>query len=272
MLSLQKHHITDLYVWVDEMLPKVSKPLGGRPPVLSDSEVITMLIWHTIVTKSKTFKDIYDWVDIYHSEEFPRLPSYQAFVDSCHRQAPLMLSLIEYLLVSDEPMRFMDSTMIEVCKLIRADSHKVAKKLAKFGKNHQGWHFGFKLHASINIKNQLSGLALTPADVYDAQMMPRILNEKTKIAVGDSHYGAKIMGRKIFENYGTIIVAPPHYTQKKKVVTWWQNLLLKMRPKIESVFGYLKERLNLVSSFPRSINGYLIHYLRILLSYQVMVL
>jgi len=221
MLSLQKHHIIDLYVWVDDILPQESRPLGGRPPVLDASEIITLLLWHTIMAKAKTLRDIYDWTEIYLGEEFPKLPSYQTFVDCCHRHTPLLLFLLEQLLVSDESLRFMDSTMIEVCKLIRADSHKVAKKLAAFGKNHQGWHYGFKLHTSINLKGQFSGLALTPADVYDAQMMPKILNGKAKIAVGDSHYGARVMGRRIFEKYGTIIVAPPHFTQKKKLLTWW---------------------------------------------------
>ena len=271
MLSLQKHHITDLYVWVDELLPKESNPLGGRPSILSDSELVTILLWNTIMVKQKTIRDIYKFINDYHKEEFPRLPTYSSFVKHCNRTIPLLLWLLERLLKTREQVRFMDSTMVEVCKLVRANSHKVAKNIAKFGKNHQGWHYGFKLHASISHKGQLCGLALTPADVYDAQMMPKILNKNTKIAVGDSHYGAKVMRKRIFEEYGTIIVAPPHFTQRKKVLTWWQDMLLKMRPKIESVFGYLKERLNLVSSFPRSVKGYLFHYLRILLSYQVMV-
>lgn len=272
MLSLQKHHITDLYVMVDELLPKTENPLGGRPAALSASETITILVWSTLMVKLKTLKDIYYWTKVYHGDEFPKVPTYQAFVDCCHRTSPLLIWLLEYLLITSEPLRLMDSTMIEVCRLVRADSHKVAKKVAAFGKNHQGWHYGFKLHTSVNIKGQFNSLALTPADVYDAQMMPKILNEKTKIAVGDSHYGARIMGKKIFEIYGTIIVAPPHFSQKKKVLTWWQDLLLKMRPKIESVFGYLKERLGLVTSFPRSIRGYILHYLRILLSYQIMMM
>ena len=77
--------------------------------------------------------------------------------------------------------------------------------------------------------------------MYDAQMIPKILNEYTNIAVGDSHYGASVMREKIWKEYGTIIVAPPHYKQKKKVLTWWQDLLLKARPKVEAVFDYLKE-------------------------------
>jgi hypothetical protein len=49
----------------------------------------------------------------------------------------------------------MDSTMLEVCKLVRASRHRVALGIAAFGKNHQSWHYGFKLHAAINPQGQL---------------------------------------------------------------------------------------------------------------------
>ena len=272
MLSLQKHHITDLYVWVDDNLPVIPKPLGGRPALLSNSELITILLWNMLSsTKQKTLKDIYKWTRMYHKDDFPKLPKYSAFIDHCHRVMHQLIYLLETLLYSKSPIRFMDSTMIEVCKLVRADSHKVAKNIARFGKNHQGWHYGFKLHTSIDNKGRLCGIAFTPANIYDAQMMPKILNKYAKIAVGDSHYGASVMRERIWKDYGTIIVAPPHFKQKKKLITWWQDVLLKLRPKIESVFDYLKEHLHLVTSFPRSIKGYLFHYLRILLGYQIMV-
>ena len=44
---------------------------------------------------------------------------------------------------------------------------------------------------------------------------------------------------------------------------------LKARGLIESVFSVLKERLGLVSSLPRSIAGYLAHYIHTLLAYQL---
>lgn len=40
--------------------------------------------------------------------------------------------------------------------------------------------------------------------------------------------------------------------------------------KIEATFDLLKELLPLVSSFPRSVNGCLLHYVRILLGYQML--
>lgn len=163
--------------------------------------------------------------------------------------------VLQQLLCTDEPVKFMDSTMLPVCTAKRADRHRVAARIARFSRNHQGWHFGFKLHVSVTKGGHLCALALTPADVYDAQVIPHLLNSKTKIAVGDSHYGASVMRKKIWQQYGTVIIAPPHYKQKKKLMAPWQHALLNMRSKIEAVFDVLKQHLLLVSSFPRSVHG-----------------
>jgi hypothetical protein len=77
------------------------------------------------------------------------------------------------------------------------------------------------------------------------------------------------MRRKMWREHHAYILAPPHPTQKKKVLTGWQLLMLQARPKIECTFDYLKEHLLLVTSFPRSVDGYAVHYIRVLLSYQL---
>lgn len=269
MLSLQRDHIVDVFCWVDDVLPKIPKPQGGRPPLLSESELLTILLWNTLVLHQKTLKDLHRWVGLYHRAEFPHLPKYSAFVDGCHRLLPFCLVLLQQLLRGQEPLRFVDSTMLPVCKRQRADTHRVARGIAAFGKNHQGWHYGFKLHASVDARGRLCGIAFTPANVHDAQVLPRIVNAHTKIAVGDGAYTASVMQRILWERYGMIVVSPPHPTQRKKILTGWQHMLLSARAKIESVFDVLKEHLSLVTSFPRSVRGYLVHYVRILLAYQL---
>ena len=268
MLELQPDSITDLYCFIDDLIPSPKKPLGGRPELLSDSELITGMVWSTLAAKSKTIKDVHENLRLHLRREFPGLPKYNGFLEHCHRALPKLVSCLQSLLCSDAPFRILDSTFLEVCTNQRADKHKTARSIASWGKNYQGWHYGFKLHASINKAGALSGIYITPADVHDIHGMLHILDKQTKLAVGDTHYGASVMGRKVFENYGTIIIAPPHPSQKKKLMASWQQKVLSMRSKIESVFDYLKEHLSLVSSFPRSINGYLLHYVRILLSYQ----
>ncbi|MGH2508253.1 MAG: hypothetical protein ACRDHZ_12755 [Ktedonobacteraceae bacterium] len=77
------------------------------------------------------------------------------------------------------------------------------------------------------------------------------------------------MRKRLWKRYRTVVIAPPHHTQKKKIVTDWQIRLLHMRPKIEATFGKLKEQRFLVTSFPRSVQGYFTHYVRVLLGYQM---
>lgn len=175
MLVPTKEYIIHLYVWVDDALPKVSNQEGGRPSCLTDSELMTILVWNTLTVKQKNLKDIYNWIKLDYQNEFPRLSNYQNFIKHCHRNLPLMIKLLNDLLQANSAVRIMDSTMLEVCKLVRADSHKIARNIADFGKNHQGWHYGFKLHASVNLDRRLCGLALTPASHNDAQQMPKIL-------------------------------------------------------------------------------------------------
>lgn len=272
MLFLRSHHIVDLYCWVDSRVEKKRGGAVGRPLLLSDSEVATALLWSSIALHQKTLREAHTTLGLYHTKDFPHLPTYPTFVRRAHRILPFLHQLLTSLLCEKEPIRIMDATMLPVCKPHRADSHKVAKNIAAFGKNWQGWHYGFKLHASVTLEGKLCAVALTGANVYDAQAMPALLNVYTRVAVGDTLYGARVMGSIVRKMYGTIIIAPPFPSQKKKIAAPWQIALLDVRSKIETVFDYLKEHLHLVSSFPRSVNGYVLHYVRVLLSYQIVAL
>ena len=272
MHVLQKHHIVDIFVWVDDNLPKPLPPKvhkGGRPPALTKSETITILLFSSLTAPQKLLKGIWRWVQTNHSDDF-YIPCYSKFVEHCHKALPELLWLIEQTLDTNTPLRFMDSTMLPVCRMVRADRHRVAKNIAKFGKNHQGWWYGFKLHAACNPNGRLAALMFTPANASDSQQIPHLVNDTTAIAVGDGGYTASVMRRKMWREHGTFILSPPHPKQNKKIMAQWQHALLAARPKIETVFDYLKEHLLLVTSFPRSVNGYAIHYLRTILAYQMM--
>jgi hypothetical protein len=269
MRELQKQHIVDVFVWLDDLMPVMRRPQGGRPSILKDSELLTILLWDGVTEHHKNLSALYSWIEREYGDCFPKMPAYQNFIEHCHRLLPTLIWLLQSLLVTDAPLRFADSTMLPVCKPIRADRHRVARGVAQFGKNWQGWHYGFKLHAAIDHNNRLSALVFTPANQHDAQEIPKLINGHTRILVGDSHYGASPMRKYAWKKHKTIIIAPPHYKQRKKVATDWQMLLLHMRPKIEATFGKLKEQHFLVTSFPRSVNGYFLHYIRVLLGYQM---
>jgi hypothetical protein len=255
---------------VDTFLPREgASPLGGRPIVLHTNEVIGLLLFSSMVAPQHTLKGVYTWAQAHYYRRF-KLPAYSSWVRKCHQVLPDMLVILDQFLVKDAQLRFMDSTMLQVCKLVRADRHRVAKGFADFGRNWQGWHYGFKLHAACNHKGQLAAVYFTPPNESDSQQIPHLVNSTTVVAVGDGGYVASVMRRKMWREHQVYILSPPHPKQKKKVMAKWQLTLLHARPKIECVFDYLKQHLHLVTSFPRSVNGYAVHYIRVLLAYQLM--
>jgi hypothetical protein len=267
MRALQKQHIVDVFVWVDDSLPKPA-PQRGRKPTLRDSELLTMLIWDGLTEPHKTLRSLHSWIARDYADYFPKLPAYQNFVAHCHRLLPVLTGLLQATLSSAAPLRFVDSTMLEVCRLVRADRHKVARGIAAFGKNHQGWHYGFKLHAAIDCKGSMAAICFTPANESDVLQLKRLVNSTTKLAVGDAGYTAKVTRRHLWRDFGCLVISPPRPKQRW-LMAKWQHFLLQLRPKIEAVFGRLKTKHFLVASFPRSVQGYALHYIRTLLGYQM---
>jgi transposase len=267
MRALQKQHIVDIFVWVDDSLPK---PVSarGRKPTLTDSELLTILIWDGLTEPHKTLRSVYSWIARDYGDCFPKLPAYQNFVAHCHRLLPTLTGLLQATLSTVTPLRFVDSTMLEVCKLVRADRHKVARGVAAFGKNHQGWHYGFKLHAAMDRKGRLAAIYFTPANESDVLQLKKLVNATTRVVVGDAGYTAKVTRRHLWRDYRTAVISPPRPKQRW-LMARWQHLLLTMRPKIEATFGKLKTKHFLVTSFPRSVQGYALHYIRTLIGYQM---
>lgn len=272
MRVLHSHHILPLFVMVDDALASSTSRKTGRPAILRDSEVITILVFNLLSVQQQTVKQVHDWVRQYHPDDFPKLPNYQNFLKHAHRAIPRMTTLLVSLLRSEAALRFMDSTMLEVCRLVRRAVHKTARGAAKTGYNHQGAHYGFKLHLSIDNDGHLCAFVLTEASVHDSRAIPLLVNKHTKIAVGDTGYRSEPLHRKVKRAFGTLILTPPHYKQTQQILTTGQLKLLRRRPKVEAVFDYLKEHLHLQSSFPRSMQGYALHYLRVLLGYQLLMM
>lgn len=266
MDALQRDNIVDVFVWVDDVVVQPNR--RGQRPALKDSELLTILIWDGLTEPHKTLRDLHQWIGREYADCFPRLPRYQNFVAHCHRLLPRLMELLQSTLSTAAPLRFADSTMLEVCKLVRASRHKVAKGVAAWGKNHEGWHYGFKLHASIDHRNRLAAVYFTPANEADVMQLRHLVNRLTQIVVGDAGYTAQVTRRHLWRDFRCLVISPPRPRQRW-TMAGWQRLLLTLRPKIEATFGKLKERAYFVTSFPRSVRGYFVHYLRVLLGYQM---
>jgi hypothetical protein len=173
MSVLHYHTILPLYVWVDDAVAStIQTKRIGRLSVLRDSEVVTILVFNLLTCQQQTLRQIYDWVYQYHQEDFPSLPNYQNFVKHCHRFVPQLNQLLTGLLASEAPLRFLDSTMLEVCRLVRRKWHRVAKGYAHTGHNWQGEYYGFKLHASVDNEGKLCAYVFSSAVDHDSRTIP----------------------------------------------------------------------------------------------------
>ena len=83
--------------------------------------------------------------------------------------------------------------------------------------------------------------------------------------VGDAGYVSKEYTKKA--NNMRIYFVTATRKNMKVLATVYHRKLLNLRSKVETVFSVLKERYHIVISLPRSVNGYLAHYIRSIFSY-----
>lgn len=266
-----------LYVTIDDLLEqaplkKLSGP--GRPTQLTPAELITGVVYAVGMVGIQDWQRCWNFLKHSHQREFPDLPEYPAFIAHLHRVFPLLLWVLQRLMIptdqsaGQETIRLLDATKLPVCTNIRIGTHRVAKGLAQRGKTSQGWFYGFKLHLAVTPRGQLRSVWFTPGNVHDRQALDRLTLGFQGMAVGDAGYLVKESIHQRLHGQGVWLLTGVRRNMGR-LITHWQHQLLKVRQRVEDVFGVLKERLNLVTSVPRSVMGYFLHYVVVLLAYQV---
>ena len=142
----------------------------NRPCLMSDSEVMTILVlFHSM--RHRDLKSFYlGYVCNHMRKEFPHRLSYNRFVE---RQAKVGLRLLLFLqtcaLGKCTGISIIDSTPLKSCNIKRAHSHRTMKGWAAKGKCTMGWFYGFKLHIVINDLGEIIQWMLTPGNVDDRE-------------------------------------------------------------------------------------------------------
>jgi hypothetical protein len=244
---------------------------SGRPSVLSVSELVTICLIGQVYEVSCLIR-LYELIRDRFSSDF-RLPKYGNFVTGMNQVSRDMVLFISALLSVQNTtlgdVCFVDGTKIEVCKIYRELRHKTMKKLATKSKSTTGWWYGLKLHLICDKNGNLMKLRFTTATVGEREVLSSFMEElHDSIIVGDAGYVSSELDKQANENNNTLLTAKRK--NMRRLATLWQNKCMNMRSRIETVFDVLKERFGLVTSLPRSINGYLAHYIRCLFCYLVL--
>ncbi len=236
------------------LLSGVGTPTRGRKLALTVIDILTLgVFWHMhgITTK----RDLFNL--------FLPSCSYKTLVVSLNRFALLILFLIMRLTTENrthaQQVKYTDATDLPVCLVKNAQYHKTMRGLAAWGKTGKGWFFGLKLHLTCDSDGRILSFSFTSGNTSDrAQFM--ILNRAlTGIFVADAGYLSEKLAREFYQEHVRILLTKPR-ANMKKVVTEAENILYDSRAFIESIFRNLKLFEGLVSSLPRSIDGYFANY------------
>jgi len=198
--------------------------------------------------------------------------SYKTLVVNLNRWS--FLALIILVLITkinrknQHPVKHIDSSDIPVCLFKNAHNHKTMKGLASFSKNTKGTYFGLKLHIITDLKRQLLSVKFTSANVDDREMVIPLSKDLSGIFLADAGYISQKLSKNFYQEYKRILLIKPK-ANMKKIMTKFEEILYKTRMLIEINFRNLKMFYGLITSLPRSVDGYLANYIYSLLAYQI---
>lgn len=227
----------------------------GRKPKLTNTEAVTCVILkqrQNIATK----KSLFEIVE-------PPL-SYNRFVVALNRSAPYLAGIITAVLRllnrDSHPLKFTDSTDLPVCLNKNGKGHRTMNGLAAWSKTGKGWFYGLKLHLSSDVTGKVLALKLTPGNSDDRTVFRRMNDKLRGLFVADAGYVSAELAHD-FHLEGERWLLTAVRANMKRLATGLGIALVRLRMRVEIHFRVLKLRYGLVTSFPRSLDGYLTHYL-----------
>lgn len=267
--------VSGLLTVIQNVSPKLAGKTGvGRKHKLTPAELITISLYR-LVTKQQDFKTYYSFLKGYHTHEFPNLPHYSHVLEYQKQLLPLETMFLQLLMAinrshfknNKEYLMFVDGSEVPVCTNKRIFNHKVGRGVAAKSKSTKGWFYGFRIHILCDRQGNLLGIKITPGNVDERKMVIKLLHDLQGILVADAGYISSELQKKL-QRLNVWFVTGVKRNQKK-LMTKTNHLLLKARQRVETTIGILKQRLGLVTSLPRSIKGYQVHFILVCLAYCV---
>jgi hypothetical protein len=282
MSDMDESTLITVYCIVDDFInmlrdvpigKEIQKQWAGRrgPKArLSLAEVITLNIMRFYL-KVHDLKNFHALARNRYAVYFPGLPNYENFLKATNKSFAAILVFMQYLLFLNRVKNstrtfFMDSTPLSVCDNQYIPTHRVAKQYASRGKTTKGWFYGFKLHGVCDAQGTVMNLVFSTGSMHDSQMTEDITNNLAGVFVCDAGY---IVREEVFQSLYEKHCHIMNATRKnmKRIMTQEQGRLFRTRNCIETVWGVLKQRFELVYHLARSMDGLFRHYLYSIVSY-----
>jgi Transposase DDE domain len=237
------------------------KKKTGRPLSISGEETIAIALFKQ-KTGMPTKRQTYDTL-------LPKC-SYKTLVVNMNNLSGTALFLLLLILkknrIKSHIVKHTDSTDIPVCLNKNAKYNKTMKELANWGHSGKGFYYGLKLSITTDLDRNLLAFYFTSANGNDRETFLKMNKDLYGIFVADAGYVGKDLAKKFYKENQRILFAKP-LKKMRKLITDWQKKLYDTRMLIELNFRNLKMFYNLITSMPRSIDGYFANYVYSILAY-----
>lgn len=233
----------------------------GRPLALSPENTVALTIFKQaegIETKKSVWKI------------FAPQCSYKTFVVNSNKLMVYALLILKSIMKWNQNnahlVKHTDSTDIPVCLNKNATHHKTMKEFATWGHSGKGFYYGLKLSITTDLTRSLLAFRFGTGNSNDRETFKEMNKDIMGIFAADAGYISKDLEREFFIEHKRVLFAKPK-ANMKKLMNAFQYHLYNTRMRIELNFRNLKMFHNLVTSLPRSIDGYSANYIYALLAY-----
>lgn len=269
--------LLELYCHVDDFW-KIYEPIWKRKLLMdgqkryracqmSMSEMITLVV-HFHQKRYRDFKTYYTtYVMEYLQGEFPRLLSYNRFVQLLRRILQAMCAYLQSCYGQTYGIAFIDSTPLAVCHNRRILQHRTFKGIAQRGHTSVGWFFGFKLHIVVNEYGEILNCCATAGNVDDRRPVPKLVQQLFGKVFGDKGYLSKPLKEELRQEYGVDLITKVRSNMKAVILSQYDRYILRKRAIIESINDQLKNISQIEHTRHRSLAGFMTNLIAGLVAY-----
>ena len=248
---------------VHEFKLDISAAPTGRPRKIEKADALALALYRNASTR-QTKKSLYE--DLKGTLRC----SYKTLVVALNESAVLAKRVLEIIMAvfakEAHPVKYTDATDIPVCLKKNADDHRTMRMLSGFGRSGKGWYYGLKMTMTRDYDGRILGLRFTHPGENDRNIFRRINQNLNGILVADAGYISRNLEREMFKEGKRVLLIRPKKSMKR-LATLFQLAVYRTRFRIEFDFRSLKLFYGLITSMPRSVNGYLANYLHSVLSF-----
>lgn len=242
------------------LFPQAKKE--GRPLSIKQEDALTLVLYKQQSTRA-TKKSVYDDFGL------ESVCSYKTFVVSINRMTIYALRILFYIMQMNRKdshlIKYTDATDIPVCLAKNGGKHKTMKSLSAWGNSGKGFYYGLKMTMTRDDNGKLLSLSFDKANSNDRDIFRKVNKDINGVIVADAGYVSKQLEIDMNTDKRWILIKARK--SMKKLAENWQLNLYNRRFKIEFDFRSLKMFHGLVTSLPRSIDGYIGNYIFSLLSF-----